>query len=285
MGPWYVGAHIPRKKTLEVTLDEIRRVGGNALQIFVSSPRSGRITPANFAKYESMGPSVQSYLKTHDCKLFIHSAYTLNFAKPLPADPSKAYWVASVLQELRIAHALGADGVVLHTGRHVDLTPAQGLANMRKALMYVLNVATKEGLNSKLLLETPSGMGTELLSTIQDFLRFYIDLRRHYPQHIRICFDTAHVWAAGYDPATLIAKMPKKDVALIQLNNSRVPIDGHIDRHADIHAHNGRISWKTLKEVVQKTGAPLILETPGVNAYKTEIPWLVRAKKEVVSHK
>ena len=34
-----VGAHIPREKTIIKTMDEIKKRGGNALQLFTTNPR------------------------------------------------------------------------------------------------------------------------------------------------------------------------------------------------------------------------------------------------------
>ena len=49
--PFYVGAHIPQRKTLVETMEALRAAGGNMLQLFVANPRSGKITSAGRARY------------------------------------------------------------------------------------------------------------------------------------------------------------------------------------------------------------------------------------------
>ena len=272
----YIGAHIARKKDIVTTLEEVRRVGGNALQIFVSNPRSGRITATSMAKYFAEAPAVRQTLAAHNCKLFVHSAYTFNISRPFSP---RAYWIKTILRELEIAEALNADGVVLHTGKWVAATtPEQGLANMRMSMEYILHQLQKRNSSVKLILETSSAQGTELLPAIHDFLDFYMSFKTK-SKNIGICLDTAHVHAAGSVPSSVLKTLIKRagEVALVQMNNNPTAFGGHVDRHTPLlDASRGKIVVSELKKVVKlchKDTIPIILETPE-NAYIHEIPWL-----------
>ncbi len=61
----YIGAHISREKTLIETLNKIKENGGNALQIFVSNPRSIQIRKLN-EKFISNRNEIKNYLKIND---------------------------------------------------------------------------------------------------------------------------------------------------------------------------------------------------------------------------
>ena len=54
-------------------------------------------------------------------------------------------------------------------------------------------------LKTKLIIETPAGQGTELLTDLNDFVDFYNNFSKEQQKYLGICFDTAHTWALGYE--------------------------------------------------------------------------------------
>ena len=101
----YVGAHINRDKTIVKTMENIKNAGGNALQIFVSSPRSNALT--DIAKYNSVSHEIKEYLKQNDFKLVIHSPYVINVAnefkngkRTLTID--ECYWIKTIINQKMI---------------------------------------------------------------------------------------------------------------------------------------------------------------------------------------
>ena len=66
---------------------------------------------------------------------------------------------------------------------------------MRSAIKYVLNDISNKKLNTKLILETPAGQGTELLTDLKDFIEFYNSFTKDEQKYLGICLDTAHTWA------------------------------------------------------------------------------------------
>jgi len=92
-------------------------------------------------------------------------------------------------------------------------------------------------------------------------------------KHIKFCIDTCHIWASGYDisnPSKVkiyfdsFDKLIGKDkIVCIHFNDSKTPLNSHVDRHADIGY--GYIPIQGLKAVIQyayKHQIPVILETP-----------------------
>jgi endonuclease IV len=261
----YVGAHINKDKTILKTMENIRLAGGNALQIFASNPRSTNMT--DLKKYEILSKEINEYLKKHDFKLVIHSPYVINVANDFKHDKrtmpiEKCYWIQSIINQLEISNIIGSDGVVLHVGKYVKLTNENGLENMKIAINYILSYMIENKLNTKLIIETPAGQGTELLTDLKDFTNFINNFTKQQQKYLGICFDTAHTWALGY---SLV------DVTLIHFNNSEVNKGDKKDRHAVLF--NGKISNKEVDDFIKKLNkynSIIILETPSVE-YSVEI--------------
>lgn len=274
----YVGAHINRDKTIVKTMENIKNAGGNALQIFVSSPRSTALT--DIVKYESISHDIKEYLKQNDFKLVIHSPYVINVASELKnckrtLTIDECYWIKTIINQLEISDLIGSIGVVLHVGKHVKLSYNDGLENMRTAIKYVLNDISKKKLNTKLILETPAGQGTELLTDLKDFIKFYNSFTKEEQKYLGICLDTAHTWALGYDLDEaydlLFSKSNAKNITLIHLNNSLVKKGAKKDRHATIL--NGMIPNDKMNDFIKsikKNKTVIILETPSSD-YDKEI--------------
>jgi deoxyribonuclease IV len=284
----YIGAHICKEKTLIHTMNNIKINGGNALQIFVSNPRSASLV--NIDNYIKIADDIKSYLKVNDFKLVIHSPYTINIASDLKygkrtLDIEECYWVKLLLHELKIADLIDSVGVVLHVGKHVALSYEKGLANMKTAIEYIIADMKKYNYKTKLIIETPAGQGTELLKDLKDFVAFFNSFSKEQQKHIGICFDTAHTWALGYELSEaydILFKNNSKNIVVIHFNNSSVEKGTMKDRHAIIA--DGKISESKMSDFISlnikksKHIPIIILETPSSN-YKEELEKIYKLLK------
>ena len=285
----YIGVHINREKTILKTMETVAKNGGNCLQLFVSNPLSSSLVSID--NYLSIADDIREYSAKNGFATIIHASYTINLARdfkngkrtvPIHECP----WIQLLLHELYISHLLGSVGVVIHVGKHTTQSREQGLENMRIALEYIIEVLHQKQINAKIVLETPAGQGTELLTDLGDFLNFYNhQFSAEQRRHLGICVDTAHIWAAGYelsDAYNMIAVKNINDVVAIHLNNSKVAKGGRVDRHATLFDGTGTIPrdairqfvelWKE-KEKIQQPSLPLIiLETPSAN-YADELAY------------
>lgn len=276
-----IGAHLPREKNLLETMKIIKDVDGNSLQIFVSNPRSVNVKEYN-KNFLGDPDEIQSFINENNFKLIIHSPYTINLASSTMINKrhinlEECYWIKIILKELEIAHILGAIGCVIHTGKSTKLPIKDGLINMKKGVEFILETIIKNQWSSKLILETASGQGTELLSNYQDFLNFYNEFDNGYKNVFKICIDTCHIWAKGYELKEIfditIRNNNIDDIALIHLNNSKNPKGSHLDRHDIIN--QGFINIYDIYKFVKgfrslNKDIIIILETPTPN-FKYEI--------------
>lgn len=278
MPPYYVGAHISREKTIIKTMEKIKNAGGNSLQIFVSNPRSTSLV--NIENYLTISSDIKKYIKDNDFKLVIHSPYVINIASELKINKrvlpiEECYWIKLILHELKIANLIGSEGVVLHVGKFVKQSYKDGLDNMKKSIEFILDSMIIKNQNIKLIIETPAGQGTELLTDLNDFVEFHNSFSKEQQNYLGMCFDTAHTWALGYelDEAfnILFSKNNAKNVTLIHLNNSLVNKGDRKDRHATML--NGMIPNAKMNNFIsslKKYKPIIILETPD-QCYNEEI--------------
>jgi len=276
-----IGAHISSEKNLLETMKIIKDADGNSLQIFVSNPRSVNVREFN-RKFLGNPNEIQSFIIENNFKLIIHSPYTINLASSTMINKrqiilEECYWIKIMLKELEIAHILGSIGCVIHTGKSTKLPIKDGLINMKKGIEFILETIINNQWSSKLILETASGQGTELLSNYQDFLNFYNEFDNRYKDVFKICIDTCHIWAKGYELKEIfditLSNNNINDIVLIHLNNSKNPKGSHLDRHDIIN--QGFINIIDIYRFVKNFRSLnkdiiIILETPTPN-FKYEI--------------
>jgi deoxyribonuclease-4 len=276
----YIGAHLKKESgSLINTLKVLSKNGGNALQLFVSNPRS--IQPPNVSKYEAISNEVRAYCKENDFKLVIHSPYTINLAKEPKIDKraielSDCYWTVLLINELLVSDLIGAIGVVVHVGKYTTGTKEDGLENMFNAMKYIVNEKKARKIKSRLILETPAGAGTELLNDINEFVSFYNRFTATEKKHLGICLDTAHIWSSGYDINKyydIISNTNKDDIITIHYNNSQKELGSKVDKHETLFT--GKIPISDMRLFIDnlKNYPIIILETPSDKLNK-EIEWI-----------
>ena len=281
----YVGAHINREKTIIKTMETITKNGGNCLQLFVSNPRSSSLV--NIDNYINITDDVKDYISKNNFKLVIHSSYTINLARDFKNDKrtvpiNECVWIKILLHELYISHLINSSGVIVHVGKHTTLSYNKGIENMRTAIEYIINELEKNNIKTKIIIETPAGQGTELLTNLNEFIDFYNSFSKEQKKYLGICLDTAHISATDYElneAYNIICNKNANDLIVIHLNNSSVKKGSNIDRHATLFdSTNGTISLKVIKQFLElfkdnKHVPIIILETPSIE-YSQEIKWI-----------
>jgi len=259
---YYYGSHIDSSKTIINGIDEIISHKGNLVQIFITDPQSRFISKISDEELSIL----KNYAELNKVKIAIHSPYVLNFAREFT---KKSRRNANLIYHLDVCAKLNALGVVIHSGKYVDIDKNVAIENMYKNIKYVLDHSNK---NTKILLETPCGQGTELGWKLEELRFIYNQFSEEDKKRLRICVDTCHVFAAGYDLSNLkkvkefITRFDKligwKYVDLIHLNDSKTVLNSHRDRHACLN--DGHIGLKGLSVFVKfiiKSKIPIILET------------------------
>lgn len=273
----YIGAHISKDSSILKTIHNIVDNDGNALQIFVSSPMNSSLPDIN--KILSESNNIKEYLKEKNFKLVVHGSYVINLANSKInkrfVEIQDRWWINLLIKELDAAEILNADGVVLHVGKYTTNSISDATNTMYESIKYIINYLTKNNYNTKLILETPAGAGTELLTKVEDFIEFYNKFTLNDKKHFKICLDTAHIWSSGYELNDYLKniKSISESISVIHLNNSKVKKGSNVDRHEYID--NGLIKKEDLEKFLKniKTSPVIILEKPKAN-YSDEIQWI-----------
>lgn len=198
----------------------------------------------------TQSPLKKTYDTKHDWKIYlklisdkklivyIHSSYLINLCNETNIELLK--------KDLSVGKLLGCKGVVVHVGKHTTLMKEEGLLKMTKSIDKIVESIDE---SCPLLIETPAGQGTELLTTISDFVTFYKSLDK---KKIKICIDTCHVFSLGYDPIDYCNYIElhcgKNAIKLIHLNDSKNVKGSRIDRHEKYG--EGHIGKKNLDKVI-----------------------------------
>ncbi len=196
-----------------------------------------------------------------------HAAYIINLASP-----KESLWRRSIRAlhlEMERCEALHIPYLVLHPGSHTGAGVEVGLQRVAEALSE-LHAATP-GYRVQLLLETTAGQGTNLGSDFESLA--YLLERTREGERLGICFDTCHVFAAGYElrtaegyaetMATFDRILGLERLKVIHLNDSKHPLGSHKDRHAHIgQGHLGLEAFRHILNDPRLAGLPGLLETP-----------------------
>ena len=257
------GAHVSISKGFVNAMRfAVEKLKANALQIFLKSPRGGgkcKLTDVEAGEY-------RKFTKQHQVFTVVHCSYLLNFAKDL----SKATWpLDNLIDDLKNGERLGVAGVVLHIGKHLELSREKGLSWVVKNIAKVLDI-TKD-LKSAIILENTAGQGTELGMNFSELAKIYNGLKKN--KRVKFCFDTCHAFAAGYDlrkpnsVKKVFTEFDKalglKNLACIHFNDSTSDLGSRVDRHANLGKGKiGKVGLTVVAKLACKNSIPLIIETP-----------------------
>lgn len=246
-----IGNHIHKEKTLTATIRGLAELSHRPFQVFLGSPKSVHIN----IKDEELAASSVAQAETA-VRLYVHSPYIINLCHAPGVKDN--YGVHCLIKNLQYAVATGLRGVVVHVGKSTSMPLATAEAHMRANLMTALEYATP---TCPLLLETPAGQGTEMLTTYAAF----VDLVRSINSpKLRICVDTCHVFAAGQNPLDYIKDLNTADPDLLKLvhfNDSSTPCGSCKDRHAYIGTgHIGFLTMKAIADYCKEHSIPMVVE-------------------------
>jgi deoxyribonuclease-4 len=196
-----------------------------------------------------------------------HDSYLINLASPDEALYRRSIEAFAV--EIQRAERLGLRYLVTHPGAHMEAGEEAGLVRVAAALDEVHQRCP--GFRVQVLLETTAGQGTTLGHRFEHLKRL-LELVRD-PDRLGVCFDTCHVFAAGYGLAPegeYRATMRAFDkviglgrLRVFHVNDSLKPLGSRVDRHA--HIGRGCLGLEPFRLLINDRrfrSRPMILETP-----------------------
>lgn len=266
----FIGNHLSASKGFAAMGRAAVALDANTFAFFTRNPRGGKakeIVPSDVEKLLAIE-------KEHQFgKLVAHAPYTMNLCAA--KEDIREFSKEMIADDLRRMEYLPGSYYNFHPGSHVGQGAEQGIIFIADALNEVLS----EAQSTTVLLETMAGKGTEVGRSFEE-LREIID-RVQYREKLGVCFDTCHVWDAGYDivghPDEVLEEFDRviglERLCAVHFNDSMNECGSHKDRHAKIG--EGCIGAEAMRRIATHpllAGKPFILETPNDDeGYRREI--------------
>ncbi len=260
----YFGAHMSISGGHALAIDRALACDMSALQIFTKNQRQWKASPIDPEAAELFR---ERYKESGLKQVVAHDSYLINVGSPDPELWEKSR--AALQDELVRCDQLGVPYLVAHPGAHMNEGVDAGVARIAEAINRV-HLELPDG-EAMVLLETTAGAGTVIGRTFEE-LAMIID-QVDDKDRMGVCFDTCHVFAAGYEirnEADYKKTMQSFDEVIglerlkaFHLNDSQNALGTRKDRHADIG--DGEIGLDAFGFIVNDkrfADVPGLLETP-----------------------
>ncbi|MBV9270231.1 MAG: deoxyribonuclease IV [Candidatus Eremiobacteraeota bacterium] len=261
-----IGLHLRVGRGYAAAIDQAKRAGCTAVQIFSSNPKSYRTGAVDRKALENF-KAMRDEAQIDPCA--IHTSYLINLASE---DPKVSAGSLNLLKyDLEVAGAGGIRYVNTHLGSYGTRDRNEGFVAACRLLEAALETIPDD---VYLVMENSAGAGSLCGGTLEELGRFVKSLEH---PRLGVCLDTAHAWAAGYEINSqrgvdefleqVEAEIGLDRVHMFHFNDTEVPLGGNRDRHH--HIGEGNIGFEgfralaSRRELSEKTA---ILETPGEEA-------------------
>ena len=199
--------------------------------------------------------------------VFGHANYLINLAATNPLFHTNS--IRALAEELVRADQLELPFLVLHPGAHLGAGEEAGLKKIADSIEEVFRKIPK--VKTKIALEITAGQGSCIGHRFEHLAHIIANVRE--PERLRVCLDTAHLFAAGYEISSEsgVRKTfhefdrvigPDRLVA-IHVNDSKTGRGSRVDRHE--HIGKGRIGLDAFRFIMRSPRfrkIPKVLETP-----------------------
>jgi deoxyribonuclease-4 len=259
-----LGAHMSIAGGVGNAFLEGKKVDCDAIQIFTKSSRQWASKPYSKEEVELFHINRK---ETGIGAVVAHDSYLLNLGSPDGALRQRS--VAAFIDEFERCEILGVTNLIAHPGAHVGAGELEGIKTIAKSLDEVHRACP--GYHTRITLEITAGQGSNLGYRFEQIADM-IDATKQ-SDRLRVCFDTEHAFAAGYDIRTrdgyertfgeFDEVIGIDRLAAFHLNDSKKEFHSRVDRHEHIgKGFIGVEAFRLLMNDKRFWGLPMCLETP-----------------------
>jgi deoxyribonuclease-4 len=256
-----LGAHQGISGGVSTAFARAEADGCECVQIFTRNARGWAAKPLE----EEEVARFRAEQKRTGLPVAAHASYLVNAAAP-DREIRKKSW-ASLAEELARCEALGVPQLIFHPGSNPD--EAEGIRIAADGMAAALQEVPGK---VKLLVETTAGQGASLGWRFEQLAALREGVPGALRRRVAFCFDTCHVFAAGYDlanPEAYAKTMAELDrnaglahVHAFHLNDAKRPLGSRVDRHE--HIGQGELGLEPFRNLVNDprfADRPAFLET------------------------
>jgi len=199
--------------------------------------------------------------------VFGHANYLINLAATNPQFHANS--IRALAEELIRADQLQLPFLVLHPGAHVGAGEEAGLKKISDSIDEVFQKIPK--VKTKIALEITAGQGSCIGHRFEHLAHIIGNVGE--PERLRVCLDTAHLFAAGYDIGSesgvrrtfheFDRVIGRNRLVAIHVNDSKTDLGSRVDRHE--HIGKGQIGLDAFRFIMRSARfnkIPKVLETP-----------------------
>lgn len=256
------GSHLSIAGGMHNALLDAERLGFDTVQVFTKNQQQWRVPP--------LDPAATNLWKEHVARLKFtntvsHDSYLINLASPNKETAKKSLDLCIV--EHHRCNALGIPLLVMHPGAHMGQGEDVGINKIVAGLNAIHKAAAGPVLTC---LEITAGQGSSIGYKLEHLAEIISKVKS--PERMAVCFDTAHLLAAGYDfrgrKYQSFCREVDRTIGLDRvkvwhLNDSKKDLGTRVDRHD--HIGKGFVGLDGFRPIVRDKrwrNTPKILETP-----------------------
>ena len=262
-----LGAHMSAAGGLFKAFARGQEAGCDSMLVFTKSNRQWAAKPITEKEVAQYRKTAEKHAHIHP--VAVHASYLINIASPDEALWEKSY--QALKDEVERAAAFDLPLLTFHPGSFVSGDEQSGMALIARGLKRLLAETAVSAPNVTVCVETMAGQGTNIGRTFEQLATILAGVGDH-PQ-LGVCFDTCHVFAAGYDirtPETYAETMAAFDATIgldkircFHLNDSKHELGSNKDRHEHIgQGFIGKAGFANFVNDPRWADHPAHLETP-----------------------
>ncbi|MCL5804035.1 MAG: deoxyribonuclease IV, partial [Candidatus Thermoplasmatota archaeon] len=228
-----IGGHVSTAGGISKSPDRAAVFAFRTFQIFSKNQMQWKVKDLPEDEIRAFRNNVKAHKQE---KLMSHASYLLNLGSNSPEMQNKVSDALTI--ELQRANALSIDYLILHPGSFSGSSENVAISQMSEILNAVLPGTEK----TKILIETSAGQGSTLPYKFEQIAQIFDPITDR--KKIGVCFDTCHVFAAGYDIKSRSGYEETMDsfnsiIGLqylmgFHLNDSKKEMGSRVDRHEQI---------------------------------------------------
>lgn len=259
-----LGAHMSIAGGVDKALLEGKRVDCDVIQIFTKSSRQWAFQPYSEEEIQAFK---QNQKETGIVTVIAHDSYLLNLGSPDESLRKKS--IRAFIEEMERCETLAIPYLIAHPGAHLGAGEDVGIKTIGHSLDEVHTSC--RGYKVKVALEITAGQGSNIGYRFEQIRNMIESTKEN--DRLRVCFDTEHAFAAGYDIKTkdgyeqtfgeFDETIGLKLLVAFHLNDSKKEFHSKVDRHEHIgKGHIGVEAFRMLVNDPRFWGIPMCLETP-----------------------
>ena len=249
---------------VSLAIERARSIDCTAMQIFVKNNMQWFARPLSRMEIRAFLDHVR---RGELLSVFGHASYLINLATTNLQFHANS--IRALAEELVRADQLELPFLVLHPGAHLGAGEQAGLEKIVNSIDEVFRKIPN--VKTKIALEITAGQGSCIGHRFEHLAHIIENVRE--PERLRVCLDTAHLFAAGYDISSEsgVRKILREfdrvigrdRLVAIHVNDSKTPCGSRVDRHE--HIGKGRIGLDVFRFIMRSPRfrkIPKVLETP-----------------------